>query len=208
VSVPCVFLPNENAQGCLVERARRFREHRPDLRPWEKNPCDNCKPGRDRAEAAGPPKEDETVDQAKVKENVLRVLERKGSMTVSNLKLFAGNKESREDFRAAVDALAGEGKIVTKEGARAGSLHVGLPGAASGSSSKAEKKPEAGKPKTRKAGPVAPSAPGNGGGKPASRPSKAAVNVAGLLNIDEMIGFLEEKRAAIDTAIAGLRALA
>jgi len=32
--------------------------------------------------------------------------------------------------------------------------------------------------------------------------------VTGLLNLDEMIGVLEEKRAAIDTAIAGLRALA
>jgi len=129
MSVPCIFLPEESAQGCLVERARRFRAHRPDLRPWEKNPCENCKTGTARAEAAGPPKEEETVDQAKVKENVLRVLERKGPMTISILKLFSAAKESKEDFRAAVDALAGEGKVVTTAGAREGSLSVALPGA-------------------------------------------------------------------------------
>lgn len=49
MATPC---PHENApDACLNERSRRFREHRPDIRPWATNPCELCKVGRVRAEA-------------------------------------------------------------------------------------------------------------------------------------------------------------
>jgi hypothetical protein len=78
------------------------------------------------------PKKEEVggVDQEKMREGILRVLGRKGMMTISNLKLFTAREESKEDFRAAVDALAREGKVVTKDGVRAGTLSLWLPGTA------------------------------------------------------------------------------
>lgn len=77
----------------------------------------------------GPGKEG-NVDQGKVKESIVRVLGRKGPMTSSSLKLYAAKRETREDFLAAINALAGEGKVVTTAGAQPGSLRVALPGAA------------------------------------------------------------------------------
>lgn len=247
---PCIFLPDENAQGCLVERARRFREHRPDLRPWEINPCQSCKVGRDRAEAAGPPAAKESdppksqkppggigrvwdgvaarwrdakpavekpagiipkdipdripgqgkegsVDQEKVKENIVRVLGRKGPMAVSTLKNFAAAKESKEDFRAAVDALAGEGKIATKQGSREGSLTISLPGAPT-PTEKTPKKKTASTPREPVAHNRKPAAPSNGSGAIAA--AIAELEVRRTAALDQV--------AQIDASIAGLRALA
>jgi len=108
MSVPCIFLPDENSQGCLVERARRFREHRPDLRPWEKNPCDNCKTGRDRVEVAGPPKE-EDVAKPDPKESILAAIARRqpcvSTPILQSVRVKAG------DLHQFTKELAAEGKI-------------------------------------------------------------------------------------------------
>jgi len=106
---PCVFLPDENAQGCLVERTRRFRAHRPDLRPWEKNPCENCKTGTARAEAAGPPKEEE-VAKLEPKEHVLATITRK-QPCVSTPILQNCPAVKAADLRELTKELAAEGKI-------------------------------------------------------------------------------------------------
>ncbi|MDA8123501.1 MAG: hypothetical protein M0Z38_13175 [Deltaproteobacteria bacterium] len=43
----------QDAVKCIETRRERFRAARPDLRPWECNPCESCKIGRDRVEAGG-----------------------------------------------------------------------------------------------------------------------------------------------------------
>jgi hypothetical protein len=105
---PCIFLPDENAQGCLVERTRRFRAHRPDLRPWEKNPCDNCKTGTARAEAAGPPKE-EDVAKLEPKEHVLATITRKAPCV--SAPILQGCAVKADELHRITKELAAEGKI-------------------------------------------------------------------------------------------------
>jgi hypothetical protein len=108
MTATCVFLPDENAQSCLVERTRRFREHRPDLRPWEKNPCDNCKAGRDCAEAAGPPKEEDVAKPEK-KERVLAMITRKAPCVSTPILQCCAVKA--DELHQIVKELAAEGQI-------------------------------------------------------------------------------------------------
>ena len=54
---PC---PHEqDAAKCIETRRYRFRAARPDLRPWERNPCESCKIGRDRVEGGVDPNEND-----------------------------------------------------------------------------------------------------------------------------------------------------
>ncbi len=105
---PCIFLPDDNAAGCLVERIRRFREHRPDIRPWEKNPCENCKTGRDRAEGSGPPKE-EDVAKADPKENILATITRLAPCV--STPILQRVRVNAEELHRLTKELAAEGKI-------------------------------------------------------------------------------------------------
>lgn len=112
MSVPCIFLPDENEQGCLVERERRFREHRPDIRPWERNPCETCKPGRRRAEAHIPPEPDEEEEMPQkmtTKDRVLAAIQRRG--TVAPTLLMQGTKASADQLKVIVRELEEAGKI-------------------------------------------------------------------------------------------------
>ncbi len=153
----------------------------------------------ERSPKTTPPKSEvKGMDREKIKENVLRVLGRNGSLSISSLKNFAWSKGPKEEIRAAVDELAGEGKVVGTPGAREGSLTVSLPGGAlpvSPPQKREEKKKSAAPsikatrtPKTIH--PVNPS-PSNGSG-----------------NLAAVIADLEAKRNKIDVAIETLRALA
>jgi flagellar biosynthesis regulator FlaF len=220
----CPFAAHGRQEACLSLQKQRDALM---TREYDRNECYSCPMRRKRLEGAKEPeriavppaqfnktvtiqpKKEAMVDQAKVKENVLRVLERKGRMTISNLKLFAAAKESKEDFRTAVDALAGEGKIVTEQGSREGSLSVALPGA--------EKKVATSNDAT-----VPSKSPRRVNRKPATPPIKTRAKAEATVSaprkaalISAAIALLEEKRTAaldtvekIDAALAGLRALA
>lgn len=104
--------------------------------------CMNCKPGRENEEKAAEmlnndiqrnasshnERREKKMDRETLKNGILRVLGRKGVMCGSSLKNFAGRLASKEEFQAVIENLAGDGKIVTKDGARPGSLTVWLPG--------------------------------------------------------------------------------
>jgi hypothetical protein len=199
---PCIFLPDENAAGCLVERARRFREHRPDLRPWEKNPCDNCKTGRDRVEVADPPKE-EDVAKPDPKERVLATITRRGPCTSTPI-LQCCTMVKAADLHQFTRELAAEGKIkVWTDGRKTTFTLPGAPDPFQGT----EKQAAPAKASRKKAarvtdGPVVRnrikrSAPSNGSGP-----------------LADAIAALEEQRSGaldrvekIDTALAILRGL-
>jgi len=205
--IPCIFLANENAQGCLAERERRFREHRPDIRPWEKNPCENCKTGRKRAEAHIPPEPDEEEsmpEKMTTKEKVLAAIERRKS--ASPTILMQTCKASADQLRGIVAALEQEGKITPwPYRGRAGMTAIyTLPDAkdnrteemVAGEISKPEKKaPPTEQEKVRKAAIGAPRvinrSPVNGGNPFAA-----------------VIADLEARKKKIDIAIETLRALA
>ena len=188
----CIFLPAENAQGCLVERARRFREHRPDLRPWERNPCENCKTGTARAEAAGPPKEEEVEK----KERVLATITRKQPCTSTPI-LQCCTAVKAADLHQLTKELAAEGKIkIWTDGRKTIYTLPGAPDPFAG----AEKK-------TAPAKKLSATPPSNSRAKserPVSAPRKSAGNGA----IVAVIADLEARRAKIDEAIETLRALA
>lgn len=88
-------------------------------------------------------KKEETVDKETIKTGILRVLGRKGAMSISAMKNFAANRASKEEYQAALDELARTGKINTKQGLREGSLIAWVPGAAPPGPAGGEKKPTA-----------------------------------------------------------------
>jgi len=159
-------------------------------------------------ETITPPKETPVPEKMTTKERVSAGIQRRGSARPTILMQTC--HVSADELKAVLGELEREGKIKSwPYRGRSGMTAVyTLPDA------KDPRTPEmlAGDRTAKKkaaaavAGPAAIPVPRDGSAPPA--PRKPAGNVAGLLNIDEMIAFLEEKRAAIDTAIAGLRALA
>jgi hypothetical protein len=154
------------------------------------------------------PKKEDTVDQEKVKENVLRVLGRKGRMTISSLKLFAAAEETKESFRAAVDALASEGKVEKEAGIRAGSFYVALPGTPepTGTAKKVAPSNDATVPSKKPRRVNRPAARATG--EPGARNRKTAAMLSEPSPISMAIVELELQRTKIDVAIEALRELA
>lgn len=224
----CPFAAPGRQEGCLSLQKQRDALM---TREYDRNECYSCPMRRKRLEGAQEPeriaippaqfnktepiqpKKEGEVDQAKMKENILRVLGRKGGMTVSSLKLFAAAKESKEDFRAAVDALAHEGKIKTKQGAREGSLSVALPGSPdprpAGAVKKVAPTNDATKaPKTPRAVNRTSATPPSNSRAKSERPVLAPREPVANNSFAAVIADLETRRAKIDTAIETLRALA
>ena len=208
MTFPCIFLPDENVQGCLVERERRFREHRPDLRPWEKNPCESCKKGRSRAEAHIPPEpdqEDPLPKKMTTKEKVLALVQRRESASPTILMQVC--HVSADELKAIVGELEGEGEIKSwPYRGRSGMTAIYTMPEAKDPRTKEmlDGKPSvaAKKPVKVKAAPVALTAP-----------RKVPANGSGSLA--SVIAELERRRTEaldtverIDTAIATLRSLA
>jgi len=155
------------------------------------------------------PKKEEgkVVAPEKLRNSILRVLERRGAMNGSTLKNFAGQEASKEEWLAAIGSLAHDGKIIKKDGIRAGSFKVWLPGTVGPRPAAAKEKVapsnEATEPSkktprvNRKPQPKPLSTTGSDGAGNKKPPVYEAV-----------LADLELRRQKIDHAIAALRALA
>jgi hypothetical protein len=160
------------------------------------------------------PKKEEKVGNETLRNAILRVLERKGTMNISALKNFSGQYASKEEFQAVLDGLAASGRIMKKAGIREGSFKVWLPGAAKPQLADVAKKaapssdatePSKKTPRVNRKLPAKPlpatgktvadnKPPGNGGGR--TRPA-----------YEPIIADLMAQRQKIDNAIAALREL-
>ena len=138
---------------------------------------------------------EESMEQETIRNGILRVLERKGAMSVSILKNFTAARAPKKEFQFALDELARTGKINTKAGIREGSLKVWLSGAPDSRGPVAEKAPAQGEKKigrlTEKKTPavaVPGSPPQKNGGRRTRSADPLAVAIEELKSRRETIG--------------------